>query len=252
MHLSRDDLKAIERAAFRGWPALETADIDGWLWRCSSGGSTRANTVSALDFNGTDVEAAIDRVVALYRTRSATPRFNMTEVNEPADLAERLDRRGWVKKGDNVAMAKDIAPGSVGAVRRPGVTVERADNPSPDWWSIYLAELSANRRDVAPRLVAAVPNPRVFMSAHLDGTVISSGLTALDGGLASIQCMATRPDVRRSGGATAVLASIEAVAAENGVHRLYLQADGDNAAAIGLYERFGFAIVSRYHTRDLV
>jgi ribosomal protein S18 acetylase RimI-like enzyme len=92
----------------------------------------------------------------------------------------------------------------------------------------------------------------VFFAARLAGTVISSGLTVLDGPLASVQCMATSPEVRRSGGAIAVLAGIEAIAAKHGAYRLYLQTDGDNAAAIGLYERFGFAIVSRYHTRDLV
>jgi hypothetical protein len=31
-------LAEIEAAAVRSWPALETADVDGWLWRYASGG----------------------------------------------------------------------------------------------------------------------------------------------------------------------------------------------------------------------
>src|SRR5947207_3058700 len=50
--ISGDRLLAIERAAVAAWPALETADIDGWLWRYSGGGSQRANSVSALAFQG--------------------------------------------------------------------------------------------------------------------------------------------------------------------------------------------------------
>jgi ribosomal protein S18 acetylase RimI-like enzyme len=125
------------------------------------------------------------------------------------------------------------------------------DQPSAAWWPIYLAGLSDNRKAVALRLVAGVPAPRVFIAARRDGIVVSSGLTVLDGELASIQCMATHPDVRRSGGATAVLCGIESVARAHGVSRLYLQTGADNAAAIALYERFGFSVVSRYHTRDL-
>ena len=36
--VSRERLLAIERAAVAAWPAGETADIGGWLWRSSGGG----------------------------------------------------------------------------------------------------------------------------------------------------------------------------------------------------------------------
>jgi hypothetical protein len=52
--VSRAQLARIEAAAARAWPALETADIDCWLWRYASGGSLRANSVSTLAFHGTD------------------------------------------------------------------------------------------------------------------------------------------------------------------------------------------------------
>jgi hypothetical protein len=48
----------MEAAAVRSWPALETVDIDGWLWRYASGGSLRANSVSALSFRGADLGVA--------------------------------------------------------------------------------------------------------------------------------------------------------------------------------------------------
>jgi hypothetical protein len=45
--MSNPQLTDIEAAAVRSWPALETGDIDRWLWRYTSGGSFRANAASA-------------------------------------------------------------------------------------------------------------------------------------------------------------------------------------------------------------
>ena len=91
----------------------------------------------------------------------------------------------------------------------------------------------------------------MFFSAVRDGQVIASGLSVLDGALASVQCMATIATARRTGAATAVLLAIERHAAKNGVRRLYLQTDAANAAATSVYQRIGFRLAGRYHTREL-
>ena len=97
MPTSRDTLLAIEQAAVRSWPALETADIDGWLWRYASGGSQRANSVAALAFTGRDVETAIDEAERRYRAKGAPCRFTISEVSEPGDLDARLERRSAIR-----------------------------------------------------------------------------------------------------------------------------------------------------------
>jgi ribosomal protein S18 acetylase RimI-like enzyme len=247
-------LREIERAAVRGWPALETGTIDGWLARASSGGSVRANSVSALDWTGTDLDGAIARVVGFYRQRDAVPRFTITEVDRPAGLDARLGEHGWHRRGDHVTMAKPVAGGTAspagGAPASGDVRVIRSDHPTEDWLRIYLQGVSESRRAVAPRLVAGVPGPRAFFTCVRDGEAIGSGLSVADGPLASVQCMATAPATRRQGAARAVLAAIEAWAAGRGAEWLYLQADADNTPAVTLYERVGFAVAGRYHTRE--
>ncbi len=104
----QDLLRRIEIAAVRGWPAFETHDVDGWLVRLSSGGSTRANTVAALHYAGHDLEDSIDRVVAHYRAKGATPRFTISDESAPASLDAALARRGWTRSGDHVTMAKKV------------------------------------------------------------------------------------------------------------------------------------------------
>lgn len=123
--------------------------------------------------------------------------------------------------------------------------------PTPEWFSVYLEGLSANRRAVAPRLVAGVPAPRAFFSCRRDGRVVASGLSVYEGAVASVQCMATLPEARRTGAARAVLAAIEHQAKARGHEVLYLQAEGGNRPALNLYERVGFTVAGHYHVREL-
>ena len=240
-------LQEIERAAVRGWPALETMPIDGWLARASSGGSVRANSVSALDYTGTDIDRSLDRVVSFYLERGAVPRFTMTSVAAPSELDARLAERGWQRHGDHLTMAR-----SVGAIASlPGIAVVAHAAPTPEWYRVYLEGLSEDRRQVAPRLVGRVPEPRMFFSALRDGEVIASGLSVLDGSVASVQCMATLASARRTGAARAVLAAIEDYARRGGARRLYLQADAANVPAVSLYASVGFTVAGCYHTREL-
>lgn len=245
---TRDELMAIEAAAARGWPALETSAISGWLARASSGGSVRANSVSALVWHGGDLDAAIAEVERFYAGRGAPACFTITDVAEPAGLDAALAARGYQRKGEHVTLAKGVAA-TAGAPSPAGLTIEMGDRPSAGWYGVYLAGVTPDRRAVAPRLVEGVPPPRVFVSAVRDGVVIASGLSVHDGALASVQCMATRAEARRTGAARAVLSAIEESAGVAGKSMLYLQADAENHAAIHLYESVGFTLAGRYHTR---
>ena len=244
MPISRDTLIAIERAAVRSWPALETADIDGWLWRYASGGSLRANSVSALSFTGPSVEAAIGEAERRYRARGAPCRFTITEVDVPRDLDQLLERRGYERGDDHVTMVKEVS-----AAPAMPTDIEISVDPSPEWMAVYLTGLSANRKAIAPTILTGLPAPRMFLSCRRGGEVVGSGLTVAEGKLASVQCMATLPTARREGCARAVLAAIEMQAVAHGCRLVYLQAEFANTPAIALYEAFGFHIAGRYHQR---
>ena len=241
------NLLAVEQASVRGWPARDTEMIDGWLARASSGTSVRGNSVAALAWTGHDLGAAISRVVSFYRDRGAAPLFTISDASVPAGLDDALERAGWRRGIDHVTMAK-----SVEAQTDPSGSVVEADEPDAAWYDVYLAGVTAERRMIAPELVGRVPRPRTFFSAVRDGLVIGSGLSVVDGALASVQCMATLAEARRTGAAGSILAVIEAHAARRGARQLYLQAETANRNALNLYTRFGFTVIGRYHTRELV
>ena len=244
MPVSRDTLLAIEQAAVRSWPALETADIGGWLWRYASGGSLRANSVAALAFSGANADEAIARAERRYRAKGAPCRFTIAEVSVPDDLDARLGALGYARGEDHVTMAKAVAAD----VSVPG-DVELSGEPTAEWLSVYLSGLAADRKAIAPALLAGLPSPRTFFACRRAGTVVGAGLTIPDGEVASVQCMATLASARRQGCARSVLQAIEAQAAARGCRYLYLQTETANVGAVALYERFGFGVAGRYHIR---
>lgn len=236
-------LRAVEAAAVRGWPASETLLVDGWLARCTSGGSVRANSVAALSWTGTDLEQSISAVDRFYGARNARAMFTISEVSMPPGLDDLLEARGYARSGDHVTMAKAVDP----CVSVPdGLSLTGAVDG--DWLHVYLSGLSADRRDVAPSILERLPRA-CYVSEWRAGHVVASGLTIVDGKVASVQCMATLPQARRSGAATAVLAAIEHHAAAAGARHLYLQTDAGNSAAQALYRRAGYDILGHYHTR---
>ena len=245
MRTTRDTLRRLERAAVASWPAPETADIDGYLWRYASGGSLRANSVAALAFTGSDPQRAIDDAARRYHARGAVARFTLTCVSEPADLDARLAARGYARGEEHVTMLKRIAasPGN-----SPNVACAQAYDSH--WLAVYLAGLGPGRAAAAPAILARLPPRRMFFACRRGAAVIGCGLSVVDGELASVQCMATRSDARRQGCARAVLRAIEAWAAGEGATHLYLQAELGNVGAIALYRGGGFSLASRYHVRS--
>ena len=238
MPISADDIRRIERLHVRAWPAFETADIHGWLWRYSGGGSQRANSVSTVDFAGGDPALALDEVEARYRARHAVVRLHTYDLSAPAGIMDLLQRRGYRGGETTLTMAKAVG------TPNPPDDVEVASVPNVEWQEVYLGAISESRRSVNAKILDAVPQPCGFFSCRRAGQVISSGLCVADGDFAVIECMATRAEARRQGGADAVLHSLEAWAAERGVKTLALQAVAVNTAAIPLYTRFGFAPVA--------
>jgi ribosomal protein S18 acetylase RimI-like enzyme len=238
MQIAADDLRRIERLHVRAWPALETATIHGWLWRYSGGGSKRANSVSTVDFSGGDPADALDELEARYRARDAIVRVHTYDLSVPADLANLLQVRGYGTGETTLTMAKVV----ICPTHQPDIEV--AATPSAEWLEVYLGAISESRRRVNARVLDAVPQPCAYFSCRRAGRIISVALCATDGDFAAVECMATRMEARRQGGAEAVLLSLEAWAAARSAKTLALQVVAVNAPAVGLYTRFGFVPVA--------
>ncbi|WP_428489004.1 GNAT family N-acetyltransferase [Rhodopila sp.] len=259
MRISRQDQVRMERAHVRAWPALNTAVIDGWLWRASGGGSQRANSVSTIDFTATDTAAAIDAVEARYQEAAMPARFHTYDHTAPAGLANELRDRGYTEAEATLTMFKRLEP----TTASPRVEcrdvecrdvecrdvecrdvecrdVECRDGTWDEWCDVYLGAISESRRTVNQEILRAIPRPCAFFGNRHNGRIVSTALCVIGFGCAVTECVATRAEARRSGGGRTVMAGVLSWAAHQDADMIGLQVAQANAPAVQLYQSLGF------------
>lgn len=240
----RERLLAIEHAAVRAWPAGETRDVDGWLWRYSGGGSQRANSVSTLHYRGTDVERTIDEIERLYEARGAPVRFQVGfPLSEPEDLDARLAARGYVIHDPVTTLVKPVQPVAI-----PD-DVALGTSPSEGWMGVYLSNISPDRRPFASAILARVPAPCVFAEVRRKGETLATALGVLHESAVIAECVGAAASARRRGAASAAMSALEAWGSAQGARTIGLQAVTTNMPAQGLYAALGYTAAGTYHYR---
>jgi GNAT superfamily N-acetyltransferase len=234
MQISREDRVRMERAHVHAWPALRTADIDGWLWRSSGGGSQRANSVSTIDFTGSNLDAAVDAVESRYRALGAPARFQTFDETSPPGLANLLRQRGYKQSEPTTTMFKKTEPDAAES------DVEVRDHAWTEWRQVYLDEITEDRRATNTLILDRIPAPRAFFGCHRDGRLVSTALCVIGSGCAVVECVATCAANRRQGAARAVLMALEQWAARQDAGLIGLQVVTGNTQAVALYRRLGF------------
>jgi N-acetylglutamate synthase len=247
-HFSDVERLAVQRAAVRAWPAGETQDIDGWLWRYSGGASQRANSVSTLDFLGDDVGRSIERAEKRYLDRASTLRFQFGNGSTPVGLDDELLRRGYKHVETVTTLARRLDVSS----HKPKGEVDTDDvditsSATDDWLAVYLAGISDDRRSAAPRILARVPQTRGFVIVRRRGKPIATALGVITGDIAIVECVMTAADARRTGAAGSVMRGLEAWALSKGTQTSALQAVLTNAPAQALYAGLGYVEIGRQH-----
>ena len=91
------------------------------------------------------------------------------------------------------------------------------------------------------------PQAMRALLAHIDGRPVAVGTVMLEDGLAGVFSMATAPEMRGRGVASALLARLLLWAWEHGAAHAYLQVDSQNHPALGVYRKFGFVTAYTYH-----
>ncbi|MFD0686084.1 GNAT family N-acetyltransferase [Actinomadura fibrosa] len=244
--LATADAFEVESRAVRAWPAETAEERGGWLLRHSPG-VDRKRSNSALPLSD-DAVPDVEEVESFYAERGRPARVQVSPADRYRALDAALAARGYAAQAATLvltAAAADVigtaAPGGGAA----GVVVAEADDRTR--WPSLFGELGVPADGIG--VIERIVPPAVVLAVHDAGRPAGMGLFVADTGWAGVFCMATRPDLRRRGIATAVLAAGARWAAAQGADRLYLQVEAGNGAARTLYERAGFTLSHGYHYR---
>jgi GNAT superfamily N-acetyltransferase len=195
-----------------------------------------------------DLSATIALAEDFYAAHGAPARFQVCPACPP-ELDDALARRGYHWTG--VMSLQVTTAAHIGRrLSAPGLRVDLEEHLDADWLHLLMAA-QAPGADPGPewRLLRRVDRPSVYATAHLSGRPIAVGRAVADTGWTGVFAMATRPDARRLGGASAVLLALADWAASKNCPHMYLQVTHDSGAARGLYRRAGFTEVCTYHYR---
>lgn len=149
-------------------------------------------------------------------------------------------------------MSLQVAPtADVQARVRPGgLAVRLEEIPTAAWFEVWYA---VHGHGGGPHLewgmLRRVRPSSAYASVLDGGEVIAVGRAVADTGWAGVFGMATRPEARGRGAAGGILGALAGWAAARGANGIYLQAEGDNPAAVRLYDRTGFTELCSYHYR---
>lgn len=234
--------RELQETAARGWPAVETERLGGWVLRCSKGFTRRANSVLPLGDPGIPLDAALERVTAWYGERGLVPYVQVVE----APLAAALEERGWPSEAYTSLLTAPLAPVADG----PGaerVTLSREADEA--WLARYRRTGEAGQEAVK----VLTGGPSVWF-ATVPGSgpeepPAAIGRCVVDGPWAGFAAVEVDPAHRREGLATAVMAALARQAVDEGAGGAYLQVEEDNGGALALYDRMGFTVHHRYHYR---
>ena len=243
------DPRRIEEAALNTLQTQRQLFYDGWLLRLSAGKAKRARSVNAHFGSTLPLDRKIEHCERIYAQHGLAPLFRLTPFICPADLEQALDAHGYLSFDETLVQAArlDCAPDipqAAGDVEIAILGVDAFVEAVGD-----LRGSTAAQRDGHRERLMNSPLDKRCAAIRTAGRVVCTAQVAIDDGLVGVYDVVTAEDSRGKGYATLACTSLLSWAWQHGASAAYLQVNADNAPALAIYRKFGFATVYTYHYR---
>ena len=240
-------LTALEELSLNAWPSLQTVVYDGWILRFTHGYTRRANSVNPLYASTLDVEQKIRFCENLYESKNLPVIFKMTGQVHPDDLDERLAAHGYQKDSPTGVQVLDLE--SVTLDEWPEVNLE--EELSEVWLDNFcrMSSIAGVNQDTLQQILIRIVPRRCFVSFQSEGQVLACGLGVLQAEYIGLFDIVTNAAYRGRGYGTQIVQTILAWGQQNRARQAYLQVMLNNAPALRLYSKLGFAEMYQYWYR---
>ncbi len=243
-----EQIRCVEACAANALPASHLQIVDGWRLRYNHGVTRRANSVLAEAHGDSSLGEKFTLVDTFYRRFGVSPRFQITPVSQPNDLAEASRDYGY-----HHAESVDVLSAPLATLKRYAQATGEMPNTSPTlgttWFDLYscIEPHEGFKAEVKKRMLTHLVTPALFLTAVDQGKPVAVALGVVERGHLGVFNVATHPDARRRGAATTMLACLAGWAERQGATNVYLQVSRDNVPAQTLYRQLGFSRLYQYH-----
>ena len=189
-------------------PAIRWIERPGWLQAINPAGKTvLQNTVLLSVFapgeTGAEIDARIDSTIAEYRRLGLSFRWIIGPWTRPADLGERLLKKGFTLGRMSYGMACRTSDLSV-AGGDPGIAIERASEKNIDAWAETYCRAwdipAAGKDSIHASAKSALADPgRADYLAYFDGAPAAIACAVFLERSVYLHSTAVLPDFRRKG-----------------------------------------------------
>jgi ribosomal protein S18 acetylase RimI-like enzyme len=243
------DARRIEEAGLNALQTQRQLFYDGWLLRLSAGKAKRARSVNAFFGSTLPLDRKLAHCERVYAQQGLAPLFRMTPFDQPRDLEPALAARGYVAFEETLVQAMPLERPP--EVPEAGPEVELAALPVAAFVEAAgdLRRSPPQQREAHRERLLNSPLEKRLVAVRSGGRVVCAAQVAAEGELAGLYDIVTAEDARGNGYATLACASLLSWAWQHGAQAAYLQVSADNAPAISIYRKLGFATVYTYHYR---
>jgi GNAT superfamily N-acetyltransferase len=243
------DARRIEEAGLNALQTQRQLFYDGWVLRLSGGKAKRARSVNAHFGSTLPLDHKIAYCERVYARHGLPALFRMTPFNCPVDLEAALVARGYQSFDETLVQAARLGQAPAVPEAPDDVEIMTLD---ADAFVEAAGELRGSptaQRDAHRERLANSPLDKRCVAIRAAGRVVCTAQVAIEGGLVGVYDVVTAEDARGKGYATLACASLLSWAWQHGANAAYLQVNADNAPAIAIYRKYGFATVYTYHYR---
>jgi N-acetylglutamate synthase len=239
--------RRLEELSLNASGAFQSLFYDGWLLGYRRGPTKRLRCVNPFYASTLPLSEKIDYCTRFYAAVGLPAIIRLLPFSQPADLDTWLERAGWERFERTLVQRAPLEGMQLPSVPAGDVTIM----PVPDW-----QEPVARLLDVSSALLAqyverarAYPLPQAGAVLRRDGEVVACGLVKIEGDYAGLFAVHTAEQHRGQGLARAIVAALLAEAMRQRARCAYLQVTASNAAALAIYQHFGFATAYDYWYR---
>jgi ribosomal protein S18 acetylase RimI-like enzyme len=236
-----------EELSMNAWPSLQTVLYDGWVIRFAGGYTKRANSVNPLYTSTIDLDEKLRFCESIYQDKKTATTFKITPAVHPSNLDEILSARNYRKDSPTSVQVRELE--TTDAMLGPEANLR--DDLSEEWLDAFgsIGAVAEPHRETLRRILTNIVPRHCFASLSSGDKIVACGLGVLQAGYLGLFDIATDGAFRRRGHGRQVVESILVWGKRNGARLAYLQVMLNNAPALHLYSKMGFAEKYQYWYR---